>query len=232
MCLMHFGEWGKKRLKKFDKGWTFFSFFFKFGFENHLKSWTYMSHYKNYFSNDFTENFSRIFQKFCFFRIRLIKSIFQPIKMWRRKSVFQLKVSGPLDSFPIPFDQSNLSSCTFRFLTDSSRTIGFRFLKTYSNYIWFFQKFFVFLSDSSLDPFSQIFFFFGHFLGQSFKGFLPNPKVRHFFPFFLIILHVFMHLFRDFRIFKNLGFWCFLAFWSKLNHGFLLMHHINMIHML
>ena len=99
MCLMHFGEWGKKRLKKFDKGWTFFSFFFKFGFENHLKSWTYMSHYKNYFSNDFTENFSRIFQKFYFFRIRLIKSIFQPIKMWRRKSVFQLKVSGPFDSF-------------------------------------------------------------------------------------------------------------------------------------
>ena len=114
-----------------------FEFFFeKFGFENHLKSWTYMSYHKNSFSNDYAKKKnSRIFQNFSFFRIRIIESIFRPIEMWWRKLGFQLKVSGPFDSFPIPFDQSNLSSCTFRFLPDSSQLIGFWFLKTYRNQI-------------------------------------------------------------------------------------------------
>ena len=31
------------------------------------------------------------------------------------------------------------------------------------------------------------------FLSQSFKGFLPRQLVRHFYPFFLFILHAFMH---------------------------------------
>ena len=46
-----------------------------------------------------------------------------------------------------------------------------------------------FISQSLL---TQI-FFFCLILGQRFKGFLLNPKVRHVFSFFLIKLHAFMH---------------------------------------
>ena len=154
------------------------------------------------------KNFPEFFKNSVSLEFDWSSLFFNLSKCEEENQFFSLKFLVP----SIPFDQSNLSSCTFRFLTDSSRTIGFRFLKAYRNYIWFFQKFFVFLSDSSLDPFPQIFFLFLVILGQSFKGFLPNPKVRHFFPFFFIILHVFMHLFRDFRIFKNLGFWCSWVF--------------------
>ena len=174
---------------------------------------------------------SRIFQNFCSFKIRLIESIFWPIEMWGRKSVFSLKSQVP--SIPSRF----LSTCqTFLHVHFNSYLIpldrlDFVFLKTYRNQFWLFQKFFVFLSNSSLDPFSQK-LFFCRFLGQSFEGFLPNPKVRHFCPFFFIILHVFMHFLGIFALFKIWGFWCFWAFWSKLNHGFLFMHHIKMIHML
>ena len=55
---------------------------------------------------------------------------------------------------------------------------------------------YVFLFNPSLDPFLLIlflFFIFGLFLSQSFKGFLPKHKVRLFYPFFLFKLHAFMH---------------------------------------
>ena len=70
MCLMHFGGVRKEKieeiLSKFD---------FKkrkkskkkkkeFGFENHLKSWTYNSYHKNKFSNGSVENFPKFFKIF------------------------------------------------------------------------------------------------------------------------------------------------------------------------
>ena len=104
ICLMHFGEWGKKQLKKF---WQSLNFFFeKFGFKNHLKSWTYMSYHKNCFSNDSAEKVVQKFQNILFFKTRLIKPFLQSIKMWRRKIEFSFK------SLRLP-----------RFLPDSSRPI-------------------------------------------------------------------------------------------------------------
>ena len=47
--------WGVRK-EKIEEILIKFEFFFeKFGFENHLKSWTYMSYYKNSFSNDSVE---------------------------------------------------------------------------------------------------------------------------------------------------------------------------------
>ena len=128
ICLMHFGEWRKKRLKKFVK-----VVFEKFGFVKHLKLWTYISYHKNRFSNGSVEVFFRIFKNFYFFRIWPIKPIFWPIEKGRGKFSFQLKFSCFLDSFLIPFDQSSLFSCTFQFLPDSSWPIGFQIFKTYRN---------------------------------------------------------------------------------------------------
>ena len=84
-----------------------------------------------------------------------------------------------------------------------------------------FEKFFfVYLFDISLDPLSKKKKKkkkFVVFLGQSIKGFLPNPRLKHFCPFFFIILHVFMHFFflGDFCTFQNLAFLIFSGFLIK-----------------
>ena len=111
--------------------------------------------------------------------------------------IFRLKLLGLLDSSPIPLDQSNLFLNDFRFLSRSLLTDrnSFFFKGIRSNVF----QVFVFLFDSSLDPFSLFsfsfffFFFFCLFLSQTFKGFLPRYKVRPFYPFFLFKLHTFMH---------------------------------------
>ena len=87
-------------MRKFDK----FEFLFEnFGFEDHLKSWTFMSYHKNIFSNDSTKKFSKIFQNFCFFEIQLIKFVFRLIEMWRRKMAFSFKILGFLRFLPNSF---------------------------------------------------------------------------------------------------------------------------------
>ena len=151
-----------------------------------------MSYHKNSFSNDSVEKFLE------FFKIsdssRFNRSILFPdqSKCEEENYVFSLKSWVP--SIPSRFLSISraFSTCIFRFLLDYSWAIEFQFFKTYRNQIRLFQKFFVFLSDSSLDPFSQK-NFVCHFLGQSFKSFLQILKVRPFWPSFLIILHVFMH---------------------------------------
>ena len=176
MCLIHFGEWGKKRLRKFDKVWIFSlkSLILKI-----IWSHEHTCHImKTVFQMILLENFSIMFQNFCFFRIQPIKSIFLPIEMWRRKTGFQFKVSGPFDSFLIPFYQSSPFSSEIRFLPDSFQPIGFCFSKTYRNQIWLFQE--LFLSISSIPlliPSLKNKKINWRFLGQRFKGFLHRLKV-------------------------------------------------------
>ena len=70
------------RKEKIDEILIKFEFFFeKFGFENRLKSKTYMSYHKNNFSNDFAEKAFQNFQNLCFFETRLIESILRSIEM-------------------------------------------------------------------------------------------------------------------------------------------------------
>ena len=145
------GEWEKKRLKKFVK-----FVFEKFSFVKHLKSWTYISYHKNRFSNSSIEKNFQIFQNLSFFRIRPIELIFWPIKKGREKFSFQLK--SRVSSIPSRFLLSR-----FRFLPDTFWPIKFWIFKIYRNQIRFFKQFFVFLSDSSHEPFSQIFFFLSFF---------------------------------------------------------------------
>ena len=54
------------------------------------------------------------------------------------------------------------------------------------------------------------------FLGQKFKSFLTHPKVRHFYSFFLIKLHAFMHLFQNFHIKGNFWFLMILCILIKI----------------
>ena len=69
-----------------------FEFFLeKFGFVNHLKSWTYISYHKNSFSNGLQKKYFQNFQNFYFFRIQPIKPIFKLIEMGRENLSFSLK---------------------------------------------------------------------------------------------------------------------------------------------
>ena len=128
------------------------------------------------------------------------------------RASFQVK----FDSCPIPLNQSNF---------DFKKHIGIR-----SD---FFIGFFVYLFDSFLDLFSLIFFFFCHFLGQRFKGFLHTIKVRLFWPFFFIKLHVIMHfscIFEGFSHISKFGvFDVYGIFDQNWTMGFFIMHHLNMI---
>ena len=104
ICLMHFGseEWKDWRnLLKFD-----FFFLEKFGFvkHKHLNSWTYISYHKNSFSNVSIENVFQIFKIFVSSGFDRSSLFFDRSKREEENSVFQLKVSGLLDFFLIPFD--------------------------------------------------------------------------------------------------------------------------------
>ena len=102
------------------------------------------------------KKFSKIFKISVSSGFNRSSLFFDRSKREKENSVFQLKVLGLLDSFPIPFDQSSLFPCTFQSLLDSSRPINFCFfLKTYRNHIRLFKLFLVYLSDPSLNPFSQ-----------------------------------------------------------------------------
>ena len=104
ICLMHFGseEWKDWRnLLKFD---FFFFCLEKFGFVKHLNSWTYISYHKNSFSNVSIENVFQIFKIFVSSGFDRSSLFFNRSKREEENSVFQLKVSGLLDSFLIPFD--------------------------------------------------------------------------------------------------------------------------------
>ena len=190
----------------------------KFGFENHLKSWTCISYHKNSFSNVFVEKFSRIFKIFSLHDL-IDRVYFSTNRNVKKKNSFSFKVLGS-------FDPSRPIESPFFF---------FYFFLIYRNHIWLFQKFlFVYLFNSSLNPLSQN--FFCRFLGQRFKGFHHTLRARHFCPFFFIFLQVFMQFslifLGIFAFLKIWGFWWLWTFWSNLNHGFLFMHHINVIHML
>ena len=102
-CLMQ--SWGVRKFVKVE------FLFEKFGFEDHLKSWTFMSYHKNSFSNNYAGIFSRIFQNFCLFEIWPIKFVFRPIEMLRRKMAFSFK------SLEFP-----------RFLPDSFWSVGHLFM--------------------------------------------------------------------------------------------------------
>ena len=128
---------------------------------------------KTVFQMILQKKFSRNFQNLCFFELDWSSLFFDRSKWEEEKWYFLLKLSGCLDSFPIPLDRSSLFSYCFRFLLDSSWQIGFPIFKTYRNQIWLFQN--IFLSISSIPlliPHLFFFFFFCHFCGQSFKGFL------------------------------------------------------------
>ena len=104
------------------------------------------------------------------------------------------------DSFPIPPNRSN-----------------FFYLKQ----IWIRSAFFTilclslwFLSRSLLIQFI-FYLFFCLILGQRFKGFLLNPKVRHFCPFFFYQITCIHAFFKKFRINKKLGFLLILCILIK-----------------
>ena len=140
---------------------------------------------------------------------------FDRLKREEENSVFKLKVSGLLDSFLTPFDQSSLFLWTFRSLPDSSRPIGFRIFKTYRNQIRFLNYSLSFSPIPLSIPSHNFFFFFIIFLGQRFKGFLQKLKVRHFCPFLFIKLLDLMHFLKNFPTFRNLGFLMFLGILIK-----------------
>ena len=134
-------------------------FFEKFGFENHLKSRTYMSYHKNNFSNDSAEKkkkFPEFFKIYVPLEFDRLSLFFDWSKCEDEKQVFDLKsqvhwipswflstsrtfLHVHFDFCPIPFDRSD-----FRF----QKHIGIRsdFWKVF---------FFVYLFDISLDPFSK-----------------------------------------------------------------------------
>ena len=126
---------------------------------------------KTIFSNDSAKNFPG------FFKIS-VSLKFDQSKCEGEKWLFLLKIPSP----SIPFDQSSLFSCVFRFLLDSSWPIKFQFFKNKrESDLIFFKRVFVYLFNSSLDPSSQkkkkkkcrV-------CGQSFKTFLHLLKVRLF----------------------------------------------------
>ena len=156
-----------------------FEFFFeKFGFEHHLKSWTYMSYNKNSFSNDSAKKNFQNFSNFCSFRIQLIKSIFQLIKMWRRKTnfFFNSKSRVPsilarsllinwacfqvkFDSCPIPLNRSNFDfqkhiGIRYNFFKHSF-CLSLRFLSQSLLSFFFFFLFFWSFSWSKIQRFSS-----------------------------------------------------------------------------
>ena len=168
--------------------------FEKFGFEDHLKSWTFMLYIKTVFKMILQKKFLEFF-KISLFEIQPIETIFRLIKLWRRKMAFLFKsLRFPwflpinracfhvyFNSCSIPLDRSN-----FEFY----KHIGIRFE--------FFKRTFhlslQFLSWSLLSNLFSIFlFYFCCFCGQRFKGFLHTLKVRLFYPFFFIILHDYMY---------------------------------------
>ena len=137
----------------------------------------------------------------------------------KKKLDFLLKVSGCLDSFPIPLDWSSLFLCCFRFLPDSSHPIKFWNSETYRNQIWIFQKFlFVYLFDSSLDSSSIFFSFLVFFVVKASKVFFIYIRQDFYtlsfssYYMFSCIFHCFL---RDFRTLGNLGFLIKIEFLFK-----------------
>ena len=136
----------------------------------------------------FYRKFSRFFKISDSSRFDQSNLLFDWLKR-EKKKVLRLKISGFLDS-------SQLVGYVFKWFLipvsippDQSKLV---FFKTNRNQITCSS---VFLSSSSIPlsiP-SYFFFFFCLFLIQSFKGFLPQHKVRLFYPFFFIKLHAFMH---------------------------------------
>ena len=121
MCLMHFREWGKKRLRKFDKVWIFL---WKVWSWKSFEVMNIQSYHKNSFSNDFAENFSKIFKISVPLEFDRLSLFFDWSKCEDEKQVFDLKsqvhwipswfLSTSLtffhvhfDSCPIPFDRSD-----------------------------------------------------------------------------------------------------------------------------
>ena len=117
ICLMHFGVWGKKRLKKF---WQSLNFSLKSFILKIIWSHEHTCHIiKNWFPNISVENIFQNFPKFLFFETRPIEPFLWSIEMWRRKNRFSFKSLG------LP-----------RFLLNSSGLIELIFM-LFSIPIWF-----------------------------------------------------------------------------------------------
>ena len=151
------------------------------------------------------------FSKFLFLQDSTDRVYFSTDRKGKRKIQF-FSLKSRACSIPSQFPL--ISRAYFHVHFDSSRSIGFHFFKHMGIRPVLLKLLFVFLSDSSLDPFSP-FFFLVIFLGQRFKGFLQTPKVRHFCPFFFIKLHDFMHFLMDFCTYRILGFLIFLGILIK-----------------
>ena len=200
----------------------------KFGFVKHLKSWTYNSYHKNSFSNSFAKKFSKIFKIFVL-QDSTYRVYFLTNQNGKRKGQF-FSLNSRACSIPSRF--LSISRAYFHVHFNSFQIpldqLDFFFKNTYRNRIRLFKTTLClslwFLLTKN---------FIVVFLGQRLKGFLQTLKVRHFFPFFFIKLHDFMHFscifLGIFALLEFWGFWCFCAFWPQLNHGFFFMHHLNII---
>ena len=94
----------RKDWRNFVKVWFLFFIFLyilKFGFVNHLKSWTYISYHKNKFSNWSTKNFPKFFKISISSRFDR-SSLFSDRSKWEEEnSVSSLKSRVP--SIPSQF---------------------------------------------------------------------------------------------------------------------------------
>ena len=137
----------------------------------------------------FCRKFSR------FFKISDSLGFDQSNQFKKKNLVLRLKLSGCLDSSWSVGSIFKWFSIPVSIPLDWSKLFFFFFLnkktKTYRNQI---TCSLVFLSSFSIPLLIPSYLkFFGLFLSQSFKGFLPHHKVRLFYPFFLFKLHAFMH---------------------------------------
>ena len=177
-----------------------------------------------YFSKWFCKKFpgfSKISNSSRFDRSNLF---FDRLKRKRKNPVLRLKLSGCLDSSQLVGSVFTCFSIPISIPLDLSKIV---FKKKKKKGIR--SQFFRALSSSSSIPLSipshSNFFFFCLFLSQSHKGFLPQHKVRLFYPFFLLnYMHsciyikkfqIFelkrLRIFDDFECFVNI---CWMSFCS------------------
>ena len=125
MCLMHFGEWGKKRLKKFDKGWIFlWKVWFWKSFEVTNIHVISQKQFFKWFCRKKKKNFPEFFKIYVPLEFDRLSLFFDWSKCEDEKHVFDLKsqvhwipswflltsrtfLHVHFDFCPIPFDRSD-----------------------------------------------------------------------------------------------------------------------------
>ena len=176
MCLIHFGEWGKKRLKKFDKGWILKSLVLKIIWSHehtrHITKTVFQMILQKKKKKKKNPNFFKISVPLEFYWSSLF---FDRSKYEEEKQDFDLE--SRVHSIPSRFISTNWTFLHVHFDTcpiplnrsdfDFQKHIGIRsdFSKS------FFCLSLRFLSDSSLDPFSLSLFLFFFFLSFSWSKF-------------------------------------------------------------